>query len=109
MTLIITFSSRLHPPACSDPSTLVRWIVRRVRLRSLLLQCVGLVDRLTATLLALHEELGLVWGRLDVALRGVRVAGDLLLDRAFGGAAVAVPLDLVALAQLLVRHGSRVP
>ncbi len=64
-------------------------------------QRLRLVHRLAAALVTSHEVLRLVGGGLDLAATRLGLLGDLLLDPADRGAAVASPLDLVALGELL--------
>src|SRR4051794_34351780 len=72
---------------------------------SVLLQRAGLVDGGTAALLALHLVLRVVGARPDLPAGGLGVLRDLLLHRALGLAAMALPAHVVALAELVGHRG----
>ena len=59
-------------------------------------QRVGLVDCIAPALVAAHPILRVFLGGTDGAACGLGIRSDLLLDGSGDGAAVAVPLDLVA-------------
>src|SRR5689334_186830 len=76
---------------------------------SLLFQRTGLVHRVATALLAADFVLRLVRGSFYLAARFLGVRRDLLLDLALGGAAVALPGDLVALLEFFVAHVGGLP
>ena len=80
----------------------------RSRRLVLLFERVGLVDGVTAALVAANFVLRLVLGCAHLPPGRLGVGGDLLLDGALGGAAVALPRHLVALREFLA-HAGRLP
>src|ERR1700712_135616 len=76
---------------------------------SVLLEGSGLVDGLAARLLALDQVLRVVLVGTDGAPGVLGVRGDLLLDRALGGAAVRLPLDVVTLGEFVSHAARRTP